>query len=567
MLRFVSMNAISWLMELTLTPYLVITFFVWIAYCYTVKCGFVSDDLAGIAEYDGKLQGKEYGMISRWIRFHLCGGLFPSKHTVKNQDGSDYTIPQGKIPLWHHVLSVSVFNIACLLLYAFLASKFGVKTALLTTILFAVHPIGTQAVAWPSGLGYPLSLVWGCLALNLVGHVYSNPSTENIIFGAILFCLLQFLAIHAQFATMMLWSVLLFFGYWQFSILGLCISIAMGFDIIKHTILFRADEFKKQQMASSTFLKPRKIVVALKTFIYYLKHTFWPHPVGLYHVWGFHYGPDLERKDWKFIRGLLAAIGLLGIFLLTPSQEIKLSILWFVAFIGIFLNWVTIQQFVTERYAFIPTIGACLLIAYFTKDLPIAFAFILGAYLVRTWHILPQYDNELRFYQFNNWEFPKSEVALGNLGVTQLRMGWIGSAMDTWQLATRVNPDYDVPYYNIFSNYRANAEMAIRNGDYVGGINAYRQALPYLEKTLSCKVCHFPDMWKKDHESLLNILRNPAEMLKQEKERLIKLGEELSERLSKLDLKDDVRPIQLSIDNNNAQLQRLENFLKQNNIT
>ena len=548
-------------------PYLAITISVWITYIYTLKCGFVSDDLAGITEYDGKLQGYEYGMLSRWIRYHLCGGNFPSKKKFKQQDGTDFVIPQGKIPIWHHFLSVSIFNIGCLLLYLFLAKQFDPKLALLTVILFIVHPICTQSVAWISGLGYPLSLVWAGAILNLIPWVYDSPSMPILILGTLGFCLLQFLAIHAQFATMMLWVILLFLGYWHFAILGALISVVMGFDIIKQTIGIRRDEFIKQNMAKSIYVKPRKIVVALKTFLYYLAHTLVPSKMGLYHTWGFHYDNDVERKDWYFGLGFLAFFGLVVIYFLYPVKEVQLSILWFSSFVFIFLNWITIQQFVTERYVFLPTIGICLLISYFTQNHLIVYALIAGIYLCRTWMMLPTYDNELRFYQSNVWNFIDSEVAYGNLGVTYLRLGQVGSALDSWHQATRINPDYDVPYYNIFSNFRSTADMALKNGDYQGAINTYHQALPYLQKTLNCKICHFHEMWKKEHLDIIEKIQNPVKMLTAERERLVILQSDLTARIVAMKVEEDVRPVQSSIDDAKRQFDRLEAFMKSNGIT
>lgn len=547
-------------------PYLAISVSIWIAYCYTLKCGFVSDDIAGLIEYDGKFQGWQYGMISRWIRYHLCGGNFPSKKKFLNPDGTEFVVPQGKMPFWHHFLSVSVFNVACLLLYTFLANRLDPKLALLTVILFTVHPICTQAVAWCSGLGYPLSLVWAGAILNLTPWVYDNPSIASVLFGTLGFCLIQFLAIHAQFATMMLWPILLFFGYWHFAVLGFIMSVFMGLDIIRHTIKIRKDEFVKQNMGTSTYFKPRKVVVAFKTLLYYLAHTLFPAKMGLYHTFGFHYNDDIERRDAYFGLGVVAFFGLLGIYLLHPSVEVKLSLLWFVSFVFIFLNWITIQQFVTERYIFLPTIGTCLLISYVTQDYLWLYTLIAGIYVCRTWTILPTYDSELRFYQSNIWNFPQSEVAYGNLGVTYLRMGINGSALDAWHEAIRINPDYDVPYYNIFSNSRASADMALRNGDYERAVATYRDALPYLQKTLSCKICHFPDMWKKEHTELLEKIKNPTKMLSNERTRLISLQSDLTVRLNSMGVAEDVRPVQSSIEDAKRQFDRLDKYMQANGI-
>lgn len=557
-------EALTHLMSLgqNLFPEILILITSWLAYGYTLGCGFVSDDLQGILEYDGKLQGKEYGMISRWLRYHLTGGNFPSKHTFGAKD----LIPQGKIAIRHHILIVAVFNIGSILAFEFLKQVIGGKLALLAVLLFVVHPVGVQAVAWCSALGYPLSLLWIGAMLNLVAfHNHHNTPGWTIV-CTIAFCAFQFLGIHAQFIPMMTWTILLFLGYWQFAALGFVISSIMSLDIIKQTIDLRATEFKKQNMGESTFINPRKIIVALKTLWYYLKLVVWPNKMGLYHKWGFHYGPDLEREDRLFACGLLSLIGLVAWFVCTPIFPIKLGLLWFGAFIFIFLNWVTIQQFVTERYLFIPSLGICVIAAYYTQNQPLLYGLIFGALICRTWLHLPTYDNEMRFYQSNVWNFPDSEVAYGNLGVTQMRSGMNGSSMDSWGMSTQINPDYDVPWYNMFSTFRSQAMMSLQHGDYDNCITQLRAGLPYLQRTLSAKVCHFPEAWKKEQEELMAMINNPKKMLLDEKVRLEKLSTDLNARLTTVKSPEELQGVQISVNDTQNQLKRLGDYLDKNGI-
>lgn len=558
-------EALSHLMQpfLNLLPEISILIVSWITYGYVVsKCGFVSDDLQGILEYDGKLQGFEYGMLSRWLRYHICGGDFPSK--INFPGGPP--LPTGKIARRHHLLILAVFNIATILVFEFLKQTIGGKLALLAVLLFVVHPVGVQAVAWCSALGYPLSLLWIGAMLNLVTFHTSHNTPGWTIICTLAFCLFQFLGIHAQFVPMMTWTILLFLGQWQFAALGFVISAVMSLDIIKQTIDFRAAEFKKQNMGGSTFVNTRKIIVALKTLFYYVRLVIWPNKMGLYHTWGFHYGPDLEREDRLFVCGLLCTVGLVAWFFTCHVLPVQLGILWFGAFLFIFLNWVTIQQFVTERYLFIPSLGFCLIVAYYTQEFPLVYGLIFGALICRTWLHLPTYDNEMRFYLSNTWNFPDSEVAFGNLGVTQVRSGQNGSGMDSWRISTQLNPEYDVPWVNIFFTYKASAEMALNHGRYDECINQYRTGLPYLQKALNCKVCHYPDQWKKESEELLDKINNPKKMLMEEKLRLEKLLDVLTTRLTTSKSPEELQGIQISIQDTENQQQRLKDYLTKNGI-
>lgn len=576
---------------------------IFIAYWYAIiRAGFCSDDLAGIADYNGLLQTRdseavlrdpnlpgdqkekqvnelnkrpllkrllnsEYGMISRWLRYQICGGNFPSSKKTKLPDGKDGDpIPSGKLPWRHHLLIVVVFSVASVLTYEFFKRVLGVKLALLAMLLFVVHPVGVQSVAWCSALGYPLSLLWIGAMLNFVMVHPKGLSTEANILWITGFAVLQFFGIHAQFIPMMTWAILLLLGQWKFAALGFVISLIMSCDIIKQTIDLRKSAFREQNMGESTHVKPRKLIVALKSLWYYLKLIIWPNQMGLYHKWGFHYGPDLEREDKKAIGGLLILAGIVAWFFLTPVFAVKLGLLWFSAFIFIFLNWVTIQQFVTERYAFIPSLGICLLVAYYTQNYLAIYGLIFGLLLCRTWLHLPTYDNELRFYQSNIWNFPDSEVAYGNLGVTQLRIGQNGSAMDSWQMSTVINPDYDVPWYNMFSHYRAKAMESLQKGDFNGCLGQLQQAMPYLQKTLQSKICHFPDNWNQERAQMELWLGNPGLLLQGELGRLQQLSNSLNQMMAQA--KDDVRrkEVQISIDNNNVQIRNITNFISQYGI-
>lgn len=80
--------------------------------------------------------------------------------------------------------------------------------------------------------------------------------------------------------------------------------------------------------------------------------------------------------------------------------------------------------------------------------------------------------------------FRKSEVALGNLGVAHINQGMPGMAVDTWMLATRINPLYDVPWYNLYSVFKGNGRLG--------------EAKDFLKRCLDAKVVHFDKKWREE---------------------------------------------------------------------
>lgn len=547
----------QYLAGLIANPYFQLSVLTWVTYCYSLKTGFVSDDLSGITEFDGHLQTSakddaeakerrawpfwkrlmhtEYGMFMRWIRFHLAGGSFPSKVRALRIDGTpgDY-LPTGKTPLRHHALSIIVFNIAVLLGYTFLSKVVSPKLAFMAMTLLIVHPITTQGVAWCSGLGYPLSLLYMFSILNLVHLYYSglNWSTIESVAFYLAFGVLYWLAVNALFVALCLWPILLYFGWYPFAIIGLVVSVHTGLRIVRATINLRSTEFKKQNMGHTVYPKPRKLVVALKTLLYYLKMTFWPDKLGLYHKWGGVYDESIEREDWMALGGLVAAIGLAVLGLYGPA-EVQFGLVWFIAFIFIFLNWITIQQFVTERYLMIPAIGIYLIISFYLQDYPTVFALICGLLVMRTWMHLPTYDNELRFYQSNTWNFQDSEIALNNLGCTWVRLGWVATGIDTWSIAQKVNPDYDVTFYNVASHYRTQGMVQMEHGNYMQALEMFKMALEKLTAALNVRRCHFKEIWTKEQAELKTFVELPVTMVIREKQRLDELKKKLSDEFEK----------------------------------
>jgi len=530
-----------------------ITAIVWVTYCYTLKCGMVSDDHSGIGEYDGVLQTtnesnknlpilnklfcSEYGMISRWVRYHLCGGNYPSGVKLQNNQ----FIPLGKIPARHHFLSIFVANLCVLLGYHLFANLFDAKIAFITFALFIVSPIGTQAIAWCSALGYPLSLFWILSILNFLQWFHQVPhDTSDTILAIVAFIILDFMAINALFVAIALPAILILLGYHTFAIVAVIISLVMGFRIVRHTIKIRSDEFKKQDMGKLTQFTPRRIILAIKTLLYYFELVLWPNRLGLYHEWGNHPNAEHSREDRRFLIGLFSVCGLIAIFFLTPIFAVKFGILWFFAFIFIFLNWITIQQFVTERYLWIPSIGFYLIVAATLSDYPYALFLIGGIYLARTWLHLPTYDDELRFYLSNTWNYQNSEVAYANLGCTFIRLGAVGSALDAWHASSKANPDYDVPYANIYFNHRAGAMLDVEHGNYENAIEKFRVAHKYIQACCNCSVKHFKDDWDRELKSVTAWLQNPLILVVAEKKRLTELRQSLTERRAKPGEKDFV---------------------------
>lgn len=490
------------------------------SYCFTLK-GWVSDDIQGIAAFSDRFlqQKDQFGNIvkeekidsyeierkdkdGKPIRIKNCGWNpaieFPGcflrwlrlnlgKSFGKIGENSKGHIVYGWIQSAqkHHALNLLIQLANLFLGYNFLSHLFGAKLAFLSILVFAVHPCGVQTVAWISGINYLFSVFGALLTFNTVLYVH-NPYLliPAITFTSLISCLTL---LPGSFN----WVILLLLGQWNAAIVAGLVGLFTILRQGKEVVTYRTKAFKEQQMGKSTTIYWRKVIIMVKTFWYYCRLIPFPKRLGLFHVWGYHFDEPVEHIDKEFWLGLISLIAYgLGIYYL--PWPVKFGLIWSGIYLLTFSNFITAQQFVSERYAFYSTFGFALVLAYYLQNYPIVLAFLIGIAVMRIWVHLPTFQNEVRFYESNWFNFPDSEVAMGNLGVAYLNHGMANKALDTWQEASRQNKFYDVPWYNLYS-------LCKQNGDIQG-------ARRFLKMCLDAKTVHFPDQWKREMAELDNLI-------------------------------------------------------------
>ena len=526
------LEAWSYLTQSDLLHPLILLCLPWITYYSAIKGTFVSDDVAGIAVFDGKLQTPlSFHNLFKQFRYYF--GRKPNPDYLKWIDEKDHK--KGKHERqWiacnkaHHRLSLYICSLTGVLLYLVLSLIIGPHLAFLSTVLFLVHPLGAQVIAWISGVGYLLGFTFSLGALYLVQTGYALhwvDSTWGFFFLLGGFSVLQWLAVEAIFPSVGTTLILAFLGYWPFALLSGLISLAGAAGTLKSAVSLRKQAFEEQKMGRSTKFTWRKGIVAMKSLQYYVKLCFLPRSMGLYHTYMYHYPiPEVEQPDKDFLLGLGILLTGIAAFFLAPAP-VCLALVWFIAYLFIFLNWVTAHQFVSERYAWMPTVGVCILLAWALSPWPWAFALLTGLALCRTWVHIPTYYDEVMFYQSNIWNFFKSEVAFGNLGVVYTNHGLVGSSIDMWSMGSKINPEYDVNWYNLYSVYKTQA-VNQKNRELL------QLSRDYLLKAINAKSCHFPDRWQEELKQVdlalglvkpEPILIPGAKLIRMEGERQIKM--------------------------------------------
>lgn len=487
---------LQWILEPSVVHLAIIlsAFFITYARIFGKDFFWVIDDLDGIAKYSEtwseaeqrkidsyEFEGKQVknlafnpaigfpGNVFRFLRLNIG-----KRHQVigKNAKGHDvYGFKQ--CPRRHHAINVTVQALNLIMAYFFMRLFAPDWVAFGATLLYAVHPLTTASVAWISGYNYNFSMFFS-LALMYVSMTCQIPQIKYILIAVLSFM-----------ATMTIYTGA--FSFLPMLLLGLhteaLVAGVVGISLILWKGLevkdFRIKAFKEQNMGGTTFFHPRKPIVMIKTLWYYMRSVFLPIKMGLYHPWGYFYEEPIERFDRMFWFGV-ATLLLFGCGFYFGDLVVRFGIVWFFAFFFLFSNFITAQQFIADRYVMVPSFGICIILTQIFYGTPI-FWVILGLYAMRTFLHLSTYRNEIDFYLSNWLNFRKSEVALGNLGVAYVNQGMHGAAVDTWKLATQVNPLYDVPWYNLYSVFKGHGQLEM--------------ARDFLKNCLNAKVVHFEKKW------------------------------------------------------------------------
>ena len=232
-------------------PLLSLVLAVLITYWDALKCGFVSDDFAGILftdESKAKLYGGEFVRykgdpskkellqplwsfhnILRWLRFQIV--KVPNPEPDWKKKNQPPFIASAKK---HHRLNLIIFSGCACLVYLFLSQLFQKPIPYLASILFIIHPLGCQTVVWISGIGYLLSLLFTAAGLNYALLTRSWLSDPVLVFASVtLVGLFHFFAVQSNFASAGATLIFAWLGLWPHAIVSFLVTLGLSSPVLK----------------------------------------------------------------------------------------------------------------------------------------------------------------------------------------------------------------------------------------------------------------------------------------------------------------------------------------------
>lgn len=287
-------------------------------------------------------------------------------------------------PFWYHLdnLILHLLNSILVFWLIFLIAK-NIWVAFVTSILFGIHPLHVESVAWISGRK---DVLYGFFYLSAsISYIYFLSSIKKAKYYIITLLFFIF-SVFSKSAAITLLPILFLFDYIcnrKYSKRALLDKIpfaiiAFVFSVV--AILSQAGAVRKD-IALSLF---SKLKVASYCIIFYLEKIFLPVKLSCFYP-PFKITDDFMPNIFNYSFALLVILIIIVCFTLKYTKKIMFGVLFFLISIFLNLQFIPLGVVLTaDRYTYIPALGIFFIFAVFFMWLikKVANKFILKAFLV-----------------------------------------------------------------------------------------------------------------------------------------------------------------------------------------
>jgi protein O-mannosyl-transferase len=472
---------------------LVVFALVLLAYAPALRSGFIWDDQPGHVTRP-ELQSVA-GLARIWLEIGATQQYYPLLHTAFWLEHRVW----GDAPFGYHLLNVLWHATAACLVGALLR-RLRVPGAGVAALIFALHPITVEPVAWVSEQKNTLSTVLClCAALNylrylgVAGHTHdalprSDAAPHRVsIFrrgsGAYWISFGFFLAALAtKTVTATLPAVLLVIIWWRKGRLGwredvLPLLPWFGFSVVGAVITSTVERtLIGAQGADFGLSAVDRVLLAGRAFWFYLSKLLWPADLAfIYPRWAI---PTVDLWSylfplaatallavlvwrWRSVRGVVAVVLLYG-GMLFPA----------LGFVDVFPF---IYSFVADHFQYLACIAIIALVAAGVANLPRSIRratvpVLLAALGVMTWCQAGDYRDVFSLYSATLARNPDAWMAHNNLGIALVNTGRAAEALAHYEAALRLRPHYPEAENNL--------------GYALNSLGRVADALPHLRRAL-----------------------------------------------------------------------------------
>jgi tetratricopeptide (TPR) repeat protein len=383
----------------------------------------------------------------------------------------------GLNPFVFHLTNL-VLHITNALLVLWIARLFNLQktTAFIIALLFAIHPINTEAVAWASARKDVLSALF--LLWSIAAYLkYTQEASRRWYIISIALCALGLLS---KITVMMLPAILLLIDWY----LDRPIDRRALTEKIPHaalSIIFIVIALFGKSVTGTAFIW-EKLLMGAKATIFYLLKFFAPY--GLSVVYPYTQPISIRTPDilLSVIVSILITALCIGALLRKHWKAPLFAWLWYVLLLLPTFNNAAKGRnelldiyFASDRYAYVALIGILLLIGFnldrvikkFSTATISVVAIIVVILGITTYQQSLVWENTLTLFRHAEIFYPNSYIAHSNIGTELYNQGKIDDALNEYHKALNIRDDsvtwFDVGQIFLVKGQNDKAETAYQN--------------------------------------------------------------------------------------------------------
>jgi tetratricopeptide (TPR) repeat protein len=399
----------------------------------------------------------------------------------------------------HHLTNVILHTISVLLLFLVLKQMTGaVWQSAFVAVLFAVHPLHVESVAWIAERKDVLSAAFFMLTLAAYARYARAPSAPRYLLVALFFAF----GLMSKPMLVTLPFVLLLLDYWPLGRIGdqkLEVGSQLRRLITEKIPLFAlsalsctATLLTQRQSSNAIDQLPFlwKLNNSFVSYVTYIWQMLWPARLAVFYP---HPNDRLPVLEVTAAIAFLVGISLVVIYLRRTKPYFVTGWFWYLGMLVPVIGLVQVgEQAHADRYTYLPQIGLYIIIAWTVGDLllestprvrgalvGIAAALVIVSLGVRSFGQASYWKNSETLWNHTLTVTAENDVAHNNLGFLFLRKGELDKAISEFQAALNIRSR------NIETHYSLGAALIQNNlGNTLARKQLWDEAIDHLQEAV-----------------------------------------------------------------------------------
>ena len=348
---------------------------------------------------------------------------------------------------WHHLTNVALHTLSTLVLFVVFRRMTGARwRSGMVALLFAVHPLHVESVAWVAERKDVLSALFWMLTLWAYAGYAARPGRVRYALTLLLFCL----GLMAKPMLVTLPIVLILLDLWP---LGRGVRILEKLPFFAASLASSIVAYIAHQAggAVASFrtgsARHSRCENALITYVVYVLQSFWPSHLAVFYP----YSLQSLVVPAIFAGVALCAVTVLVVLAFPRRPYLVVGWFWYIVALAPVIGLIqTGSQSRADRYTYIPMIGLSLAVVWEIAErlqpwprfrVALAAA-VTAACMTLTWLQVQYWRDDISLYQHAVAAVPDNYVAYFNLASALDAQGKTDEAIAQLREAVRVRPNY-----------------------------------------------------------------------------------------------------------------------------